>query len=283
MLLPDTQEQKDLRGLYLPKVGIRRFELPLQVTCEKGTVQMVPAIVSAYTDLNASVKGINMSRIAEILLQVFEGGLSFKEEKSEIFIQIILQDLVQRLKSQDSYVKVKFPLFFKKAAPKSGKAGFIKYTCTLEGIFHHEEPRSYRYYMAVRVPYISCCSCSKALSEHLEQNHSKGAPHNQRSYADVKIELDYSHPLGIRKFIKTIEDAVYTLPYQVIKRVDEQEIAKRSWSYTQFVEDSSRNIGLTLKKLDLIKDWVVVVNHEESIHQHNASAILYKGVKGGLR
>jgi GTP cyclohydrolase I len=279
--LPDTQNGKDIRGIHLPKVGIRNFLLPLQVTCEHLSTQTVPAKVSAYTDLNASVKGINMSRIAEVIQPIFEEGLRFSwEEGSQIFIQKILEKLVERLKATDSYVKIRFPVFFKKKSPKSEKTGFSHYECVLEGIKQGDEVK---YFMEVKVQYISCCSCSKELSKHLEENGHRGAPHNQRSFAEVKVELDTTNPIGIRQLIKIIENAVKTLPYPLIKRIDEQEIARRSWYYTQFVEDSSRNIGLALMRVENILDWVVVVNHEESIHQHDAVAILYKGIEGGLR
>lgn len=278
--LPDTQNGKDERGIHLPKVGIRNFKLPLEVTCDDGSKQFVQTTVSAFTDLNASVKGINMSRIAEVIQPVFAQGLNFKDQRSKIFLQVILQSLAEKLKAKNSYIKIRFPIFFEKEAPKSKRVGFAHYACTLEGIMKNGK---YKYYMGVHVQYISCCSCSKALSEHLAENGHRGAPHNQRSFADVKIELDVNNPFGIKKLIDLIETATYTIPYPVIKRMDEQEVARRSWKHTQFVEDSSRNIGLALKEEKDILDWLVIVEHEESIHQHSAVAVLYKGIEGGLR
>lgn len=279
-MLPDTQATFDTRGISLPKVGIRKVYLPLTVTVNDKP-QNVAARVSAYTDLNAQVKGINMSRIVEVLQPVFEEGLVFEGKNSEMFIQKILRNLVEKLESNDSYVQIGFMLFLPKEAPKSGKVGFAHYDVGLEGIYLNGE---YKYYMKVRVQYISCCSCSKALSQHLESEcDTKGAPHNQRSFADVKVELDPTNPLNIVDLINAIEDATYTIPYPLIKRPDEQEVAKRSWEHTQFCEDSVREIGLKLMEFANILDWVAVCNHEESIHQHNAVAILFKGKPGGLR
>ena len=278
--LPDEQANRDYRGISLPKVGIRKVYLPLRITIEDGTSQVVSARVSAYTNLNAKVKGINMSRILEVIQPIFELGLSLKDRKGEIFLEKILTNLVARLGSQDSYIQIGFKLFLPKSAPISEKIGYSHYDVKFSGTFYENR---YQYFMETRVQYISCCSCSKALTKHLQKKLKvNGAPHNQRSFADVKVELDPTNPIGLIQLISGIEQATFTLPYPIIKRNDEQEVARRSWNHTQFCEDAVREIGRRLSCANIL-DWVVVVNHEETIHQHNAIAILYKGKSGGLR
>ena len=114
-------------------------------------------------------------------------------------------------------------------------------------------------------------------------NHLYGFPRKKMDDEDIKRVKNPKKELLAVQLIELIEKAVYTLPYPIIKRADEQEVARRSWEFTQFVEDSSRNIGLALNKDPRIADWLVVVTHMESIHQHEATAVLYKGKKGGLR
>ena len=274
--LPDIQNSRDKRGLRLPKVGIIHFHFGLY-TAANITTQ---ASADAYVSLNASSRGINMSRIGEAILEVNASHAEDTRSGFTTFIGEILNELTKRLTAHDAYVKIKFPLLVDKEAPISKKVGPAHYEVTLEGI---KKNKVLMYYLSVQVQYISCCSCSKALSEHLACDSKHGAPHNQRSFADVTIELNPKKELLAVQLIELIEKAVYTLPYPIIKRADEQEVARRSWEFTQFVEDSSRNIGLALNKDPRIADWLVVVTHMESIHQHEATAVLYKGKKGGLR
>ena len=105
----------------------------------------------------------------------------------------------------------------------------------------------------------------------------------QRSFATVTLEYDFPGEIWVEDLIDLIEEAVETIPYPIIKRPDEQELARQCFEHTQFCEDSARAIAGKLRKITIIKDFSVVVDHEESIHQHNAFAVTAKGRKGGLR
>ena len=49
-----------------------------------------------------------------------------------------------------------------------------------------------------------------------------------------------------------------------------------------FVEHATRRLSLVLNGDDRISDWVVSVEHWESLHSHNAVAVIRKGIPGGL-
>ena len=76
-----------------------------------------------------------------------------------------------------------------------------------------------------------------------------------------------------------IEEAVVTIPYPIILRPDEQEVARLAAENTQFVEDSIRSISKTLDEDKRILNWIIKCEHFESIHKSNAIAIMYKNEK----
>lgn len=72
------------------------------------------------------------------------------------------------------------------------------------------------------------------------------------------------------------------VPTPILRRVDEQEFARRAAENPMFVEDAIRYISEGLDKDERILDWIVKCTHEESIHTHEAIAINWKGVDGGF-
>jgi len=78
-----------------------------------------------------------------------------------------------------------------------------------------------------------------------------------------------------------VYDVIKTQPYPIIKRLDEQEIARIASENPLFVEDAIRLISNELKKKNVL-DWIVKCSHEESIHTHEAIAINWKGIVGGF-
>lgn len=49
-----------------------------------------------------------------------------------------------------------------------------------------------------------------------------------------------------------------------------------------FCEDASRRIRRGLETLSWLHDYRIRVQHEESLHPHDAVAVLCKGVPGGF-
>jgi len=215
---------------------------------------------SIYCSLNEKVRGANMSRFAEMIHAIIEKHISLD------IIQGILESLQEKLESEDGYVKMRFKYFIKKASPMSGLLGYMDYDCILEGRLLKDD---FKLFLTVQVPYTSLCPCSKELS-------LTGA-HNQRSTADVTIEL--LHFMYIEEVVYLIESLVSSPLYSVLKRIDEKHVTEQAYENPRFVEDMARDIALALDDwLDVqINDYVVVINHFESIHKHNAVAVINAG------
>ncbi len=60
-----------------------------------------------------------------------------------------------------------------------------------------------------------------------------------------------------------------------MKRKDELAWCERAADTNLFVEDAAREVAKAID--NWFNDWVVVCEHEESIHQHNVVAVCRKG------
>ena len=50
-----------------------------------------------------------------------------------------------------------------------------------------------------------------------------------------------------------------------------------------FVEHATKRLYKTLNNSEIILDWLVELEHIESLHSHNAAAVIFKGVENGLQ
>jgi len=181
----------------------------------------------------------------------------------------LLSECKSRLKSDNAFVRIKFDYFLKRKAPVSGIESHMDYRGSMEGKLIDGVTRLY---LTVNVLYASLCPCSKEISDY-------GA-HNQRSVADVTVELDESHGvMWIEELIDVVERCSSAPIINALKRVDEAYQTELMYENPRFVEDMVRLIGQELdEELDKrIKDYSVVVNHYESIHSSTACAVITAG------
>ena len=68
-----------------------------------------------------------------------------------------------------------------------------------------------------------------------------------------------------------------------MKRSDEQAFARLNGENLMFCEDSARRIRLQLEAEPVFTDYRIQASHFESLHPHDAVAIVTKGIPGGLQ
>jgi GTP cyclohydrolase I len=68
----------------------------------------------------------------------------------------------------------------------------------------------------------------------------------------------------------------------MVKREDEQAFAELNGAYPKFVEDAARLLFAQLNADSRIQDFQVTCAHLESLHSHDAIAVIHKGVPGGF-
>jgi len=272
--LPDVQESEPNIKIPIMQVGVENVEVPFKLESKHGGHHQLIANVSLTTNLDENTKGISMSRLLLTLKPYLD--LPFKR----ILIQKILEDLIDNLETTMASMKFEFRMPVNRKSILSDHEFPIYYKCK----FEMKRQKDYNtdltwFYQGVRVQYASYCPCSAELCEVLDE---KGYPHNQRSFADVLVEVVEPHYVWLEDIIETVESQIKTLPYPVIKRVDEQEIARIAAQNPMFVEDAIRKISKALDDKDELYDWIVKCSHEESIHTSEAIAINWKGMSNGF-
>ena len=208
-------------------------------------------------------------------------------------------------RSDRGFVQFDFEYSRRRPALESSYSGWKSYPVTIKATL---APDGMRMELAVEVPYSSTCPCSAALARQLIQEQFRkdfegegpvdmekvfewlgteegimATPHSQRSVAQVRVLLDTDcdEAFPITALIDSTEGALKTPVQTAVKRVDEQEFAKLNGPNLMFCEDSARRLKRALDGQPCYQDFWLRVNHLESLHAHNAVAIVTKEVDGG--
>ena len=67
-----------------------------------------------------------------------------------------------------------------------------------------------------------------------------------------------------------------------VKREDEQAFAELNGRNLMFCEDAARIVKRTLDADPRVSDFRAKIRHEESLHPHDAVAVITKGVPDGF-
>ena len=118
--------------------------------------------------------------------------------------------------------------------------------------------------VTVVVPVTTLCPCSKAISE-------SGA-HNQRGQVTYAVRT--AKPMWIEEMIRLVEDSASCELYSLLKRPDEKFVTERAYANPVFVEDLVRNVAAHSEKDENILWYRIEAENFESIHNHNAYALL---------
>ena len=251
--LHDTQNQKDERQIPIDKVGIKKLKFPIAVKDRENEIQHTIATVSMTVDLPKHFKGTHMSRFVEVL-----------QNKREIHIDSIygiLEEMQNRLNSKSSHIELEFPYFKEKKAPVTKKASLLDYTVRFHAVMNNDKKDLI---LTVVVPVKTLCPCSK--------NISKYGAHNQRG--EVTVSVRFTDNIWIEEIIEYIEESGSSELFALLKREDEKFVTEKAYENPVFVEDLVRNVVLKLKKNKNIIWYHVEAENFESIHNHNAYAMI---------
>mgnify|MGYP003677019828 CR=1 FL=1 len=256
--LEDTQNEPDVRNVPIYRVGIRDLSHPIQFQDGDGSSQATVANVGLSVALGADVRGTHMSRFVSI----------FSEEADEISVSglsALLDKVADRLESSGVTVRLDFPYFLTKQAPETNSLGKMDYEIGLEGI---RENSKTSVHLTIRVPVTTLCPCSR--------NISKRGAHNQRGVVVLTVVGNQELP-SVRELIAAVEMCGSSELYSVLKRPDEKHVTERAYDNPVFVEDLVRNVALRLREMTGIESYRIEGENFESIHNHNAFAIVVSG------
>lgn len=275
--LPDLQNGPNslIKGapVTIEKVGIHNFRLPLKVKTKHGETITVEASVTGTVSLEAHKKGINMSRIMRTYYESHQEVFSF-----DLLINT-LKLYKEKLNSFDAAIIVKFSYPIKQRSLRSDNWGWQYYEVQMETEIKSDG--KLKKLIHFDFVYSSACPCSFELSEHARKYRNKATvPHSQRSVARISIEFD--EMVWIEDLKDMCLEALKTETQVVVKREDEQAFAELNGSNTKFVEDAVRLMYSVLDSNKNILDFKVIASHQESLHSHDAIAVITKNVPGGF-
>jgi GTP cyclohydrolase I len=80
-----------------------------------------------------------------------------------------------------------------------------------------------------------------------------------------------------RVLIEAVETCGSSELYSVLKRPDEKQVTERAYDNPVFVEDLVRNVALKIQDMKGVNSYCIEGENFESIHNHNAFAIVVSG------
>jgi GTP cyclohydrolase IB len=301
-LMPDvaSQAQPHLAGA-LDWVGMDGIEVPVLFDAGDGTTQRSSAQVGAFVNLTRPDKrGIHMSRLY-LLVDEYLSTKPVDAGMLESLLRAFLDshnDLADRAR-----ISIRFDQLVRRAALRSSNSGWREYPVSIEASLCED---GFRMELGTEVVYSSTCPASAALSRQLIQEQfakdfdagkpldhaavlawlgsEKGivaTPHAQRSVARLLVRFTDSAPLNLIGLLDRVEQALGTPVQTAVKREDEQAFALANGGNLMFCEDAARRIQRALDADESIADFHVRLEHQESLHPHDAVAYASKGVAGG--
>ncbi|MCB0833839.1 MAG: GTP cyclohydrolase I FolE2 [Bacteroidetes bacterium] len=262
--MEDTQSRTDERKLPIQKVGIKNIRYPLAVSNGNGNLQHTVATFDMAVELPQDQKGTHMSRFVEALNE-------FQESVSLSGIQRLVNVLKKKLPSPGVFLRVEFPYFLEKKAPVTGSASMMDYTIILTAESHEDD----RITATLIIPVTTLCPCSKNISEY-------GA-HNQRGLVELHVRFADPATADFDRLIRCVEETSSCEVFALLKREDEKFVTERAYENPVFVEDLVRDIALKLAKEGNVNWFKVEVTNFESIHHHDAYAMIDSDHISGFR
>ncbi len=292
-LLPDVTShhvaeiQKPLKW-----VGMEELAIPLLIAIKDTHTQQVSAKSSLYVSFDkAEAKGIHMSRL-HLALNEKLAGKPLSKDKLVSLLQCMVQS--QEGISQNARLVLEFELVLEKPALLSGEIGFQSYPVRIDIQLLNGQ---LTVELELTIAYSSTCPCSASLSrqlyaEAINKKFSGGkidkqdlmnwvvsdagsiaTPHSQRSYAYLKLSLAKDYFPDFVSLVSQFESIIGTPVQTAVKRQDEQAFARLNAENLMFCEDAARRIKNDLEKMAFVTDYWFKVEHQESLHAHNAVAI----------
>jgi GTP cyclohydrolase I len=301
-LLPDVaaQAQPHLAGA-LDWVGMDGIEVPVHFDAGDGQVARASAQVGAFVNLlRPDKRGIHMSRLY-LLVDEHLGAAPLDAARIESLLRAFLEshkDLSDRAR-----ISIRFDHLVRRPALRSGNSGWRAYPVSIEASLGAD---GFQLELGTEVVYSSTCPASAALSRQLIQeqfardfdaarpvDHAAvlawlgseqgivATPHAQRSVARLLVRLADGVGFNLISTLDRVEQALGTPVQTAVKREDEQAFALANGGNLMFCEDAARRIQKALDADPRIADFHVRLEHQESLHPHDAVAYASKGVPGG--
>ena len=301
--IPDVAKEKLKTALPIDLVGIQDLKIPVRLTPKITTSANLSVLVSLE---DQNTRGIHMSRLYLILHKYFSKNIVSFSGLKKVLSQVIKG---QKGISESGRIRLEANWPVLRKALKSSLSGWREYPFYLELNYLKKED-SFTYIAGGEVLYSSTCPCSASLSRQIikkgfEKSFSKqkilkkeqvlnwlsdkkflaATPHAQKSIAFFKLQLaeKSKSAFSLLETIDEIEKALGTAVQTAVKREDEAEFARLNANNLMFCEDAVRKLAFLFKNKRRISDYVIRVQHYESLHPFTVESTIVKGIEGGWR
>ncbi|TCI11391.1 GTP cyclohydrolase I FolE2 [Dyella soli] len=291
--MPDVAAQAQPgHGHALDWVGMDGIDAPVRFDAGDGQPQPSSARVGAFVNLvHPERRGIHMSRLY-LLVDEHLGRRALDAALLEDLLRAFLAS--HHGLADQARITLRFEQLIRRPALRSEHSGWRAYPVTLEASLAHGV---FRLELGTEVTYSSTCPASAALSRQLirEQfardfdpaallDHAAvmawlgsehgivATPHAQRSVAQLRVRLAEGAHASLIDLLDRVEQALGTPVQTAVKREDEQAFALANGGNLMFCEDAARRIQRVLEGDPRIDEFHVRVEHQESLHAHNAVA-----------
>lgn len=272
-------------------VGMEDIAVPVTVCLQDDKPQAIAAKASVYVSLEkADAKGIHMSRLHQLINQLAT------KECNRANIECFLDEMVlsQSGIGQAARIELLFDMVLEKPALLSNESGFQSYPVAIKA---EKTAAGFSCDIELTIPYSSTCPCSASLARQLYADAvnaefssntidkadlldwiqcragSVATPHSQRSFAYIRLSLGSNNWPNLSSLIFQFEQIIGTPVQTAVKRVDEQEFARLNAENLMFCEDVARRVKFALEREGFVEDYWFKIEHQESLHAHNAVVI----------
>jgi len=263
--LPDSRNILDTFPKELiPSIGYKNIVIPLLIpNANKG--KGIPTIgkVNVSCNMTQDMKGslINQHRSA------IEGFKDSEERTIPTFVNNVLEHIENQYGARNGEVTVEYTLLRKKTSPVSNIESWVESNASYTGKLVNGNKR---FYTSITGYYTSLCPRSKEISDY-------GA-HSQLSSATIITEHG-SEDIIHNVLFDLIDKAGSSEIYNTISDLDESYITEQMYENPVYVEDVARKLAVDLisNTGNIVKDYLIEVNHYESIHTSIATATINAG------
>ena len=271
-------------------------QVPVRTT---KTSALQPGVAQVFVSLDdSSARGIHMSRLFKTLQDVLPS-----ETLSHSLLAMAADQILQSHQGLSHKVRVQIDttLLLARQSLKSEIQSMRSYPVTLE--VEKTASGETHCFLKIKVTYSSTCPASAALSRQIvrdsflqkfaneaglslekvaewlaSEEGMSATPHAQRSYAELRLELASitAQTLQIaEEWIVRLEDVLATPVQTFVKRVDEQEFARRNAENLMFCEDAARRVQERVRQDSAVLHFQGEFRHAESLHPHDAVARIH--------
>jgi len=263
----DIPQQQPSFALPIPEVGI--CGKTVWVRLPEG---LIPFTARLEVNLAAQVRGIHMSRMEEVVADLYEQEFA---DLREYGLQLG-REMMARQGASTGRVRLTGKLPLIRTARVSGRQSVdsIAVSLDLKLAGQGEELQS-QAMLGVGVAHITACPCTQAYNQTLFRKEDDGCPlptHSQRSQTTLLLQSAGLSPT-IAELLACLEDALH-VTQDLLKRADEAQLVYLSHSLPQFAEDAVREVARRAGERfgrALPPETLVVIESLslESIHLHD--------------